>query len=288
MNVKICKSFLNCTEEKTLLLIKKGYPIKECKKCGHRFTQIKDVDNHLNEVYSDKYFFQGKDGYPDYMKEKDLLYKSGINYANILSKYTQPGEVLDVGSAAGFILKGLEKSGWRCHGIEPNDTMATYGRDELKLDIQTCGLENYQSEKKFDLVNMIQVIGSLYDLDKSLLIISNLLNKNGLVMVESWDMNSLAARIMGKYWHEYCPPSVITWFSDKTLVQVFNFYGFELVGKGHPSKKININHGLSLIDESFPKFIFKKSILNFFSRIVGKYNISYPTVDLKWYLFKKL
>jgi 2-polyprenyl-3-methyl-5-hydroxy-6-metoxy-1,4-benzoquinol methylase len=288
MNAKTCESFLNCTEEKTLLLIKKGYPIKECKKCSHRFTQIKGVDNHLNEVYSDNYFFQGKDGYPDYMKEKDLLYKSGINYAKILSKYTQPGEVLDVGSAAGFILKGLEKSGWRCHGIEPNDTMASYGRNELNLDIQTCGLENYQSEKKFDLVNMIQVIGSLYDLDKSLLVISNLLNKNGLVMVESWDMNSLAARIMGKYWHEYCPPSVITWFSDNTLVQVFNYYGFELVDKGHPSKRININHGLSLIDESFPKFFLKKSILNFFSRIVGKYNITYPTVDLKWYLFKKL
>jgi|SRR5665647_638472 len=288
MNAETCESFLNCSEEKTLLLIKKGFPIRECKKCGHRFTQIKDFDNHLNEVYSDNYFFQGKDGYPDYMKEKDLLYRSGINYAKILSKYTQPGDVLDVGSAAGFILKGLEKSGWRCHGIEPNDTMASYGRKELKLDIQTCSLENYQSEKKFDLVNMIQVIGSLYDLDKSLLIISKLLNKNGLVMVESWDMKSLAARIMGKYWHEYCPPSVITWFSDKTLVQVFDYYGFELVDKGHPSKRININHGLSLIDESFPKFIFKKPILNFFSRMVGKYNITYPTVDLKWYLFKKL
>ena len=288
MGAKACASFLNCTEEKRLLLIKKGYPIRECKQCGHRFTQIQDVENHLNDVYSDNYFFEGKDGYPDYMKEKDLLYKSGIKYAKILSKYTKPGEVLDVGSAAGFILKGLEKSGWRCHGVEPNDTMASYGRNELKLDIRTSGLEDYQSDIKFDLVNMIQVIGSLYDLDKALFTISNLLNKDGLVMVESWDMKSLAAGIMGKYWHEYCPPSVITWFSDKTLTQVFNYYGFELVDKGRPSKKININHGLSIINESFPKFIFKKKLLKIFSRMVGKFNVTYPAVDLKWYLFKKL
>ena len=166
--------------------------------------------------------------------------------------------------------------------------MASYGRNELHLNIQTSGLETYQAHEKFDLVNLIQVIGSLYDLDKSLFITSNLLNQGGFVLVESWDMKSLVARLMGKNWHEYCPPSVITWFSDKTLVQLFKYYGFGLVDKGRPTKKININHGISLFDESFPGFIFKKSILKFFSRTVGKYNIRYPPVDLKWYLFKKL
>jgi len=288
MNPKTCSSFLNCTEEKRLVLTKKGYPVKQCNKCGHRFTRIKDVENHLTEVYSDAYFFEGKGGYPDYMKEKDLLYKSGINYAKILSKYTKPGEVLDVGCAAGFILKGLVDSGWRGHGVEPNDTMASYGRNELKLDIQTGGLEEYRSDIKFDLVNIIQVVGSFYDIDKAVETVNRLLKKDGLVMVESWDMESLAARIQGKNWHEYCPPTVITWFSDKTLTQAFNYYGFELVAKGRPKKMINVNHGISLVDESFPNFIFKKLILKFFSRLFGKYNVRYAAVDLKWYLFKKI
>lgn len=285
---KSCSSFNSCQEEKVLLLTKKGFPIKECKTCGHRFTQLQSTENHLEEVYSDDYFFAGKDGYPDYLREKDLLYRSGLNYAKILKRYTKPGRILDVGCAAGFILKGLEKSGWTCFGVEPNDTMASYGRRELGLDIKTGGLETYESAEKFDVINLIQVIGSLYDLDKSLLTISSLLNKDGLVMVESWDMKSLAAKIQGKNWHEYCPPSVITWFSDKTLDQLFNYYGFELVAKGRPVKRININHGLSLVDESFPNFPLKKGILKFFSRTVGKYNVRYPPVDLKWYLFRKL
>lgn len=288
MNPKTCNSFLSCNEEKTLILTKKGYPINQCNKCGHRFTKIKDVENHLTEVYSDAYFFEGKDGYPNYMKEKDLLFKSGLNYAKVLSKYMNPGEVLDVGCAAGFILKGLETAGWRCHGVEPNDTMAAYGRNELKLDIQTGGLEEYKSDIKFDLINIIQVIGSFYNVDTALLNTNRLLKKGGFVMVESWDMNSLAARIQGKNWHEYCPPTVINWYSDKTLIQAFDYYGFEFVAKGRPKKRININHGLSLVDESFPNFIFKKPILKFFSRMVGKYNVRYPAVDLKWYLFKKL
>ena len=285
---RTCNSFIKCSEEKVLLLTKKGYPIKECKTCGHRFTQLVDVENHLEEVYSDAYFFAGKDGYPDYLREKDLLYRSGLNYAKILSKYTDPGKVLDVGCAAGFILKGFEKSGWSCYGVEPNDTMASFGRTELNLDIWTGGLETYKSNQKFDLVSLIQVIGSLYDPDKALSTISGLLNKEGLVIVESWDMKSFAARIMGKNWHEYCPPSVITWFSDKTLTRLFGYYGFELIAKGRPVKRININHGLTLFDESFPKFPLKRQILKFFSRTVGKYNMRYPPVDLKWYLFRKL
>ena len=138
------------------------------------------------------------------------------------------------------------------------------------------------------MINFIQVIGSFYDPDKALVTTSTLLSKGGLVMVESWDMKSMVARIMGKNWHEYCPPSVITWFSDKTLNQLFSYYGFKLIATGRPVKRININHGLSLLDESFPKFPFKRGLLKFFSRTVGKYNVRYPPVDLKWYLFKKL
>ncbi len=283
-----CTSFFDCKEEKKLVLNKKGYDIRECNKCGHRFTTLKQTEGHLEETYSDAYFFEGKDGYPNYMKEKDLLYKSGLNYSKVLSKYTKPGKLLDVGCAAGFILKGFEKSGWDCFGVEPNNTMAEYGRKELQLNIQTGGLETYQSKEQFDVISLIQVVGSFYDLDQAMAAVGRLSRKDGLVLVESWDMKSWAARVMGKSWHEYCPPSVITWFSDETLKKLFTYYGFELVAKGRPKKRININHGLSLLDESLPRFIFKKRVLNFFSRTVGKYNVRYPPVDLKWYLFKKV
>lgn len=284
---KACSSFASCQEEKKLLLVKKGFPIKECTHCGHRFTQLKEMEGHLDKVYSDEYFFGGKDGYPGYLHEKDLLLKSGLNYAKIISKYTKPGKLLDVGCAAGFIMKGFEQSGWDCYGVEPNNTMAEYGRKELNLKIQTGSLEDYTTDIKFDLVNLIQVVGSLYNPDKSLSIINSLLNKDGLVLVESWNMKSIAARIAGKYWHEYCPPSVITWFSDKTLSQMFEYYGFQLHAIGRPVKKININHGLSLFDESTPNLPLKKSVLKLLSKAIGKYNMRYPAVDLKWYLFKK-
>jgi 2-polyprenyl-3-methyl-5-hydroxy-6-metoxy-1,4-benzoquinol methylase len=287
MNKK-CNTVSLCKEEKIIFLKKGEYKIMECKTCGHRFTEVHDIENHVNEVYSDDYFFAGKQGYPNYLDEKDILFNYGINYSKLVSKYTKAGRVLDVGCAAGFILKGFQQSGWNCHGLEPNDRMAEYGRNKLNLNISTGNLETFQTTQEFDLVNLVQVIGHFVDPDKALQNISKLLAANGLVLVESWDMKSNMAKIMGKHWHEYSPPSVINWYSDATLTDFFNYHGFGLIAKGRPSKKISVKHGLSLFEESTPKFIFKKELMIFFSRILGKLKIYYPPFDVKWYLFKKL
>ncbi len=285
---KTCISYISCKEEKKLLFEKKGYPILECKQCGHRFIEIPDPKEHLSKVYSDDYFFAGKDGYPNYLNKKNILYKQGLRYAKLIAKYTKPGKVLDIGSAAGFILKGFEDSGWICRGIEPNETMAAYGREKLKLDIRTGVIETLETNERFDLINMIQVIGHVYDLDKTLQNVTSLLKKGGLVLVESWDSKSITARMMGKNWHEYCPPSVARWFSDATLSILFKYYGFELIAKGHPFKKINADHAFSFLEGRSFKLIFKKRMIDAINRFVGKLTFIYPLRDVKWYVFRKI
>ncbi|HYM92498.1 MAG TPA: class I SAM-dependent methyltransferase [Chitinophagaceae bacterium] len=284
---KTCDSIINCQENKILLFKKNGLSVMECKKCNHRFAKIDNIENHTEQVYSDYYFFGDQQGYPDYLDNKDILYKAGLRYAKIVAKHTNPGKVLDVGCAAGFILKGFEKSGWSCYGIEPNDRMASYGRNELNLNITTGSLETFQANEKFDLVNLIQVIGHFYDLDKAIKNISDLLTTNGLVLIESWNRKSIYARIMGKGWHEYIPPSVIHWFSDKTLTQIFNFYGFQLIAKGYPLKRINISHALSILKGKSSNSVFKRRFINLLNKTVGKLTLIYPPLDLKWYIFRK-
>src|SRR5690242_8051506 len=118
----------NCvnTHKEEVLFKKNGYSIIACKNCAYRFTKVDDGKTHINKVYSDGYFFEGKTGYPNYLKGKDLLYKYGRSYAAIVSKFLKPGKILDAGCAAGFILKGFIESGWKGTGIEPNNTMASY------------------------------------------------------------------------------------------------------------------------------------------------------------------
>lgn len=276
-----------CEDDSVLLFIKNGYPILESKKKFRRFTEVKNENTHLSKVYSDEYFFSGKDGYPNYFGEKDILYNRGIYYAQIIQRYLKPGKILDVGCAAGFILKGFESFGWDSYGIEPNSTMSAYGRCELNLDIYTGSLENYNSDNKFDLVSLIQVIGHFYDIDKAFEIIIRLLNENGIVLVESWNMKSLIARIFGKHWHGYSPPSVVNWFSDESIIKLFRSYGFELIESGYPMKQINLNHALSILKHNISNWLFNNRLMDYLDKSFGKSVINYPPVDLKWYIFRK-
>jgi SAM-dependent methyltransferase len=285
--VKTCNSITNCCEEKRFFFTKDGFDVMECTKCGHQFAEISDRPTHVSRVYSDNYFFGGHAGYPNYLEERDLLIRCGVRYGKLVAKYTNPGELLDVGCAAGFILKGFQQTGWNVHGIEPNNTMASYGRQNLRLDIETATLESFTSASKYDLITLIQVIGHFYDLDKAIMNAVQLLKEDGMILVESWNRNSIPARIFGRYWQEYSPPSVVHWFSDESLESLFHYYGCEQVANGLPTKRISLNHAISLLETKMPNWVFRKSVFASIRRAFGNLTFYYPPIDLKWYLFKR-
>jgi 2-polyprenyl-3-methyl-5-hydroxy-6-metoxy-1,4-benzoquinol methylase len=286
--MKTCNSIAECQEEKNKIFIVNGHKILECIKCEHRFTCTQNIEAHLKNVYSDKYFFGGKDGYTNYLEREKILVRQGIRYANIISKYVDvPGTVLVVGCASGFVLKGFNESGWSCNGIDPNLTMVNYGVKELGLNLEIGNLESFKSNKKYDLITLIQVVGHFHDIDKAIKNAYKLLNPNGLILVESWNYNSIFTKVLGKYWHEYNPPSVIHWFSHKTLINFFNFYNFKLVKAGLPLKQIKLNHAVSLIGTKVPKSRFMKKLSRVVDKALGKLTIIYPPIDIKWYLFQK-
>jgi hypothetical protein len=83
-------------------------------------------------------------------------------------------------------------------------------------------------------------------------------------------------------------PALSIGFSDKTLSAFFKFYGFKLVAKGHPIKKINVEHAFSFLEGRNFQLIFKKSLIDAINRFVGKVTLIYPLRDVKWYVFRKI
>lgn len=269
--------------------IKHDYTILACDNCRHRFANITQSPQHTESVYvqDDGYFFEGGAGYLDYTSESNLLIAHGERYADILQKYTKPGTVFDIGSAAGFILKGLTRKGWQGKGIEPNDSMASYARRELKMDVATGIFEQYRTEEKFDLVTMVQVIAHVYDVRKALEITRNLLRQDGLLLVETWDRESLPARLLGANWHHYSPPSVVNWFSMDGLKMLIEQFGFKQIASGRPSKWITGSHAKSLVGYKLKGVKGGSFLASVFNIIPDKVKIPYPSFDLFWALFRK-
>ena len=257
-----------------------GVDVRDCVVCDHRFAKLDGDEAYVKFVYDDNYFKGGGAGYPDYSAEADLLIKRGSMYADRIKQYTVPGNMLDVGAACGYLLKGFLERGWSGIGLEPNESMVRTARETMGLTVRQGTLETVETEEKFDLITMIQVVGHFYDPAKAFKIAHELLDDKGLLLVEAWDRESLSARLFGRRWHEYSPPSVRQWYSPDKLSAYLKTVGFERIAGGRPSKHISGVHAKSLLN-----YHVRKSRL--FDIIPDKVTIPYPAGDLFWELYRK-
>jgi SAM-dependent methyltransferase len=273
-----------CQSESRHVFQKHGYWIRECLACGHQFCELTPTAEHPNAIYADSYFSEGGAGYSDYLSEADLLIAHGKRYGKLLQRYTSPGRVLDIGSAAGFILKGLEAYSWSGVGLEPNATMAQYAQQSLGLDVRVSALETFRADEKFNLVTMIQVVAHFYELRQAFETAANLTQPGGYWLIETWNKDSLLARAFGQNWHEYSPPSVLHWFSSKSLDRLITPFGFRRIAQGRPAKWLNGAHAKSLLDYKLKD---SPSGLKLLHLIPDGMLIPYPTFDLFWILYQK-
>jgi SAM-dependent methyltransferase len=250
-------------------------------------TEVSNNEEHVSRTYSNSYFFGGGAGYPNYLLEERMLIKHGMYYASLAEKVLKKtGSILDVGSAAGFILKGFAEKGWNCTGIEPNETMAMHARNRLALNVKATTVEKLSTDEKFDWINIVQVIAHIIDPLAVVGQLKKLLKNRGAILIETWDYQSITARIFGKRWHEYSPPSVLHWFSKISCDQLFIRNGFIRVATGRPPKKIEINHALALIKFKFSKLLPDKPFELFCREFKNELYIPYPFDDIFWAIYQ--
>jgi SAM-dependent methyltransferase len=280
MNCPICQNTSDRIFEKY------GYWVCECKRCHHCFAEISTSIDHTNKIYQDEYFSGGAAGYPNYLSEERILISHGERYGRLLNTFTAPGTMLDVGTAAGFILKGFQKGGWHGIGLEPNSSMARYGRTHLGLHIEHGSLEEFSSPQQFDLVSMIQVIAHFFDIRQALQRAGEATKPGGFWLIETWDRESWVARRLGRHWYEYSPPSVLHWFSPAGLKLLVGQYGFSEVACGRPAKWISAAHAKSMLGYKLQTFRsgWLRHPLNI---IPDQLAIPYPAFDLFWMLFRR-
>lgn len=274
-----------CGGAARLWVVKRGFPLLECVRCNHRFCAGGTDAGHVAQHYGDDYFDGGGAGYVDYRAQRELLVARGRRYGGLLKRHGPPGRVLDVGAAAGFILKGLQDAGWSGAGLEPNASMVRHGREALGLDLREGTLEDLPQQEQFDVVSMVQVIAHFPDPARALAAAARALKPGGLWLVETWDKDSLAARLQGAGWHEYSPPTVLQWFSRSTLAQLCARFGMAVVATGRPVRWLTARHAASLACHSWGRGSLPSWVVR---AIPARLQLPYPPLDLFWMLLRKV
>jgi SAM-dependent methyltransferase len=243
--------------------------------------------DHVATTYNDGYFEGGAAGYQDYLSEAGLLIAHGRQYGRLMTNYAKTGKVLDVGAAAGFVLEGYIESGWHGEGVEPNPRMAEMARTRLGVPISTDSFENCHLDAVFDLVSMIQVIAHFINPRSALKVADSVTRPGGFWLVETWNRESLTARLFGKQWHEYSPPSVLHWFSPQGLSQLAAEFGFHEVARGNPTKWISGRHAKSLVRYRLESAHLGRPFTSLVRLFPDGLSFPYPAEDLFWMIFQK-
>jgi SAM-dependent methyltransferase len=298
----------------------------DCTLCSHRQADLSVDQSHVDSTYADEYFTGGGAGYEDYTSEGAMLVTRGAKYGRLLTKHRragrtgsgpsdsharhsiepqlgldpsdsharhsiEPPRVLDIGAAAGYLAEGMSQSGWSAVGVEPNDTMASLGR-QRGIDVRTGSAEELltrmrasQPESWFDAVAMIQVIAHLGDPLTVLETAAQLLHPGGLLLVETWDRASISAKVFGKKWHEYSPPSVVHWFTRSELDSVVARKGFIQVDSGRYPKMITAAHGRQLVEHRMGEQHIATKLAR---KIPAGLKVPYPGDDLFWTIYRQV
>lgn len=284
--------FCRCDESQTLFS-RNDIPLLRCRDCGHRFcpSGTKGADRIASQ-FDDDYFFGGESCYEDYSAMGPDLQRKGAYYSKILKRnLSQTGlrnpKILDVGCAAGYLLEGFANQGWNTTGLEANQTMAKYGRFELGLDVHHSTIEDFRSQESYHAASLVQVLPHLTDPYKALNQIHDKLLPGGLLLIETWNCESLAAKALGRNWHEYNPPSVLHWFSKQSLSDQLEYCDFEIVEMGRPVKWINLGNAAAALKKSVSESRLLSALAAPTQLLPSWLKVPYPMDDCFWLVARK-
>lgn len=275
------------------LFSKYGYPIYKCVACQHRFAKMQPGDTHstCDHAKQVRANVNNHGATPTCVAEAEMLQHYGWHYAEMFKAYMPPGTVLDVNAAAGFTLKGILEHGWYGVGLEANRWLADYGRTQLGLSMVTGSLEHLVvhpvKKPAFDLIMMIQSIAHFQDLHQALHNAEVLTRPNGFWFIETWDRTSWPAQLLGRYWHEYNPPTMLHWFSPAGIAQLAEHYGLVEVARGRPQKWLSGARMKSQLQDKVQSLPGHQMFQASLALIPDGIKVRQPSFDQFWILLQK-
>ena len=225
--------------ERTLKFQDGPFSVVTCKDCELTYVTPRLNDASLiDEVYNEGYWSSSaaKDrGYTDYRADQELYLRTYRRRMKLVRRhFEQPGRVLDVGCAAGFFLKVMQEEGWQVTGLEPSDAIRPHAEELLGSEKVIAGLLGQVELEagSFDLITLWDVIEHIPDTVSALREVRRLLAPGGRLLVETQNVNSRAAKLLGPKWQHYKHAEHIYHFNPKTIQRLFAEAGFEILENG--------------------------------------------------------
>ncbi len=145
-------------------------------------------------------------------------------------KDSKPGKILDIGCGHGWLLSSLNNK-WKKHGIDVSNFAARSASKYAEIFIGD--IKNFK-KKSFDVVTALHVIEHHPKPENLLKKVYKILKPNGLLILETPDFDSGAARRYGKNFRLLHDKTHISLFSQDSLIRFVRKNRFKIFDINYP------------------------------------------------------
>lgn len=202
------------------------YGLTRCAECHLCWLstppRVEEMGSHYGDDY-DRMITAPGDLYPHHW---DLV-------RNKLLEYVQGGALLDIGCSSGSFLRSVKSPSWTLYGIEMSQPVAdhasaTTGAEVFVGDV----LEAEFGENSFDAITGFHVLEHMYDPGAVMKKALSWLKPGGVFTITLPNVDSLEARLFGRYWWGLDVPRHLWQFSPRALAAMASSVGLEVVEVG--------------------------------------------------------
>ncbi|HLQ38307.1 MAG TPA: class I SAM-dependent methyltransferase, partial [Planctomycetota bacterium] len=142
--------------------------------------------------------------------------------------------VLDVGCAAGYFLRVVKQHGAEVFGVElspsiAKEAIACLGPDRIHIgELDQAVTALHLEPGSFDLITLWDVIEHVPEPQPVLRQIRTLLAPGGHLLLETQNVASLWARLLGRRWHHYKHEEHLYHFTPATITRLLADCGFRV------------------------------------------------------------
>lgn len=214
------------------------YRVQRCQECSLVFVTPRWDDASIGQVYDADYWQSDSPktkGYADYASEAHLYLKTYRRRMGLVREQVPPGgKVLDVGCAAGYFLRVMRDAGYETYGVELSSAIAQHAIDELGADrifvgtlAEAAGAPGFAANS-FDLITFWDVIEHVPDPQALLRQAASMLKPDGALIIETQNVDSRFASLLGRRWHHFKHEEHIYHFSPSTMPRLLAQGGFRV------------------------------------------------------------
>ncbi len=234
-----------------------GLGLVKCQQCGLVYVNPRPDPAELYALYGETYFHNndsGVVGYSNYIKDEANIRRTSNKRLRLLERFIKPGRLLDVGCAVGFFIDEGRKRGWQVEGMDVSSFAVDYASEHFGLNVRNGTLTELEFENgAYDMVTLWDVIEHVPDPKAYIQRAAELLRQGGVISLATPDVDSIPAKLAGRRWVGYkLSEEHIYYFSIKTLSQMLEEAGFEVLDVRHVGKFVTLRLFIDRLGMYFP------------------------------------